>query len=84
MGFSCFIVFLIRDTIFSAKILRFGGIYLIKLIDISRMKEFEVEGNRVLLVNSNGKYFVVGSRCPYGGEPLIDGQQPTFHIAKFL
>lgn len=39
------------------------------------MKEVEVEGQRILLVRTQGQYSAVGTKCSHYGAPLIKGKQ---------
>ena len=44
-----------------------------KDISPSRMKEVEVDGQKIIIANINGKYYAIGSICTHEGGPLADG-----------
>lgn len=45
----------------------------IKEIPNSHMKEVQIDGKDICLVNVNGKYFAIGNICTHEGGPLADG-----------
>src|SRR5687768_3333485 len=44
-----------------------------KDIQPSQMKEVEVNGQNICVVNVEGKYYAIGSICTHEGGPLADG-----------
>jgi glycine betaine catabolism B len=44
-----------------------------KDIQPSQMKEVQVDGENICVVNVEGKYYAIGSICTYEGGPLADG-----------
>lgn len=44
-----------------------------KDIQLSHMKEVQVEGENICVVNVEGKYYAIGSICTHEGGPLADG-----------
>ena len=39
----------------------------------SQMKEVEVDGQNISIVNVKGKYYAIGNICTHEGGPLADG-----------
>jgi nitrite reductase/ring-hydroxylating ferredoxin subunit len=37
------------------------------------MKEFIVENRSIIVVNNDGKYHILGGKCPHYGASLING-----------
>ena len=57
----------------------------VKVADIndiqpSQMKEVEVNGENICLVNVEGKYYAIGSICTHEGGPLADGTLQGYEI----
>jgi ferredoxin-NADP reductase/nitrite reductase/ring-hydroxylating ferredoxin subunit len=46
----------------------------------SKMKEFEVEGQKICVINIDGKYYAIGSICTHEGGPLADGILSGYEI----
>jgi ferredoxin-NADP reductase/nitrite reductase/ring-hydroxylating ferredoxin subunit len=46
----------------------------------SNKKEFEVEGQKVCIINIDGKYYAIGSICTHEGGPLADGTLSGYEI----
>jgi len=46
----------------------------------SRMKEVEVDGQKIIIANINGKYYAIGSICTHEGGPLADGMLSGYEV----
>src|ERR1051326_6801526 len=44
------------------------------------MKEVEVEGENICVVNIEGKYHAIGSICTHEGGPLADGKLEGYEV----
>jgi nitrite reductase/ring-hydroxylating ferredoxin subunit len=51
-----------------------------KDIQPSQMKEVEVNGENICLVNVEGKYYAIGSICTHEGGPLADGTLEGYEV----
>ena len=51
-----------------------------KDIQPSRMKEVEVNGEKVCLVNVEGKYYAIGNVCTHLGGPLAQGKLEGYEV----
>lgn len=51
-----------------------------KDIQPSQMKEVQVNGKNVCLVNVEGKYYAIGNICTHEGCPLTDGTLEGYEI----
>ena len=51
-----------------------------KDIPRSQMKEIEVGGEKICIVNVEGKYFAIGSVCTHEGGPLADGTLEGYEV----
>ena len=51
-----------------------------KDIPRSQMKEVEVGGENICIVNVEGKYFAIGSVCTHEGGPLADGTLQGYEV----
>jgi ferredoxin-NADP reductase/nitrite reductase/ring-hydroxylating ferredoxin subunit len=51
-----------------------------KDIQPSHMKEVEVNGQNICLVNVDGKYYAIGSICTHEGGPLADGTLEGYEV----
>ena len=51
-----------------------------KDIQPSRMKEVQVMGENVCLVNVGGKYYAIGNVCTHEGGPLADGTLEEYEV----
>jgi nitrite reductase/ring-hydroxylating ferredoxin subunit len=49
-------------------------------IQPSQMKEVEVEGENICVVNLGGKYYAIGSICTHEGGPLADGTLEGYEV----
>ena len=49
-------------------------------IQPSQMKEVEVNGQNICLVNVEGKYYAIGSICTHEGGPLADGTLEGYEV----
>jgi ferredoxin-NADP reductase/nitrite reductase/ring-hydroxylating ferredoxin subunit len=55
----------------------------------SQMKEVEVDGQKIIIANIEGKYYAIGSVCTHEGGPLADGTlsghevECPWHASKF-
>jgi ferredoxin-NADP reductase/nitrite reductase/ring-hydroxylating ferredoxin subunit len=49
-------------------------------IQPSQMKEVEVNGQNICVVNVNGKYYAIGSVCTHEGGPLADGTLEGYEV----
>lgn len=49
-------------------------------IQPSQMKEVEVNGENICLVNVEGKYYAIGSICTHEGGPLADGTLQGYEV----
>jgi nitrite reductase/ring-hydroxylating ferredoxin subunit len=60
-----------------------------KDIQSSQMKEVQVDGENICIVNVEGKYYAIGSICTHEGGPLADGMlegheiECPWHGSKF-
>ncbi len=45
----------------------------IKDIQPSHMKEVQLDGENICIVNVEGKYYAIGNICTHEGGPLADG-----------
>jgi ferredoxin-NADP reductase/nitrite reductase/ring-hydroxylating ferredoxin subunit len=52
----------------------------VKDIQPSQMKEVEVNGQNICVVNVNGKYYAIGSICTHEGGPLADGTLEGYEV----
>jgi ferredoxin-NADP reductase/nitrite reductase/ring-hydroxylating ferredoxin subunit len=52
----------------------------VKDIQPSQMKEVEVNGQNICLVNVDGKYYAIGSICTHEGGPLADGTLEGYEV----
>jgi glycine betaine catabolism B len=46
----------------------------------SDKKEFEVEGQKICIINIDGRYYAIGSICTHEGGPLVDGTLSGYEI----
>jgi glycine betaine catabolism B len=51
-----------------------------KDIQPSQMKEVEVNGQNICVVNVDGKYYAIGSICTHEGGPLADGTLEGYEV----
>jgi glycine betaine catabolism B len=51
-----------------------------KDIQFTKMKEIQVNGENVCIVNVEGKYYEIGSICTHEGGPLADGMLQDYEI----
>src|SRR5215208_2528587 len=51
-----------------------------KDIQPSQMKEIEVNGQNICVVNVEGKYYAIGSICTHEGGPLADGSLEGYEV----
>jgi nitrite reductase/ring-hydroxylating ferredoxin subunit len=51
-----------------------------KDIQPSRMKEVEVNGEKVCLANVEGKYYAIGNVCTHLGGPLAQGKLESYEV----
>jgi glycine betaine catabolism B len=51
-----------------------------KDIQPSHMKEVEVDGENICVVNIEGKYYAIGSICTHEGGPLADGTLDGYEV----
>lgn len=51
-----------------------------KDIQQSEMKEVEVDGQKICIVNIQGKYYAIGSVCTHEGGPLDDGTIQGYEV----
>jgi nitrite reductase/ring-hydroxylating ferredoxin subunit len=51
-----------------------------KDIQPSRMKEVQVDGENICVVNVEGKYHAIGSICTHEGGPLADGALEGYEV----
>src|SRR4029078_613386 len=51
-----------------------------KDIQSSHMKEVEVDGEHICVVNVEGKYYAIGSICTHEGGPLADGTLEGYEV----
>jgi glycine betaine catabolism B len=51
-----------------------------KDIQPSHMKEVQVEGKNICVVNVDGKYYAIGSICTHEGGPLADGTLEGYEV----
>src|SRR4249919_2250009 len=49
-------------------------------IQPSHMKEVQVDGENICVVNVDGKYYAIGSICTHEGGPLADGTLEGYEI----
>jgi ferredoxin-NADP reductase/nitrite reductase/ring-hydroxylating ferredoxin subunit len=49
-------------------------------IQPSQMKEVEVDGQNICVVNVEGKYYAIGSICTHEGGPLADGTLEGYEV----
>jgi ferredoxin-NADP reductase/nitrite reductase/ring-hydroxylating ferredoxin subunit len=49
-------------------------------IQPSQMKEVEVNGQNICVVNADGKYYAIGSICTHEGGPLADGTLEGYEV----
>ncbi len=52
----------------------------VKDIQPSQMKELQVNGENICLVNVEGKYYAIGSICTHEGGPLADGTLEGYEV----
>jgi nitrite reductase/ring-hydroxylating ferredoxin subunit len=76
-------------TIISALSEEFVKIAETKDIQPSQMKEVQVNGKNVCIVNVEGKYYAIGNICTHEGGPLAEGilegyeVECPWHYSKF-
>ena len=46
----------------------------------SHMREVQVDGENICVVNVDGKYYAIGSICTHEGGPLADGALEDFEV----
>ncbi len=46
----------------------------------SQMKEVELDGQKIIIVNIEGKYYAIGSICTHEGGPLADGTLSGYEV----
>ena len=46
----------------------------------SDKKEFEVDGQKICIINIDGRYYAIGSICTHEGGPLADGTLSGYEI----
>jgi nitrite reductase/ring-hydroxylating ferredoxin subunit len=51
-----------------------------KDIQLSHMKEVQVDGENICVVNIEGKYYAIGSICTHEGGPLADGTLEGYEV----
>ena len=51
-----------------------------KDIQPSHMKEVQVDGEKICIVNVEGKYYTIGSICTHEGGPLADGTLEGYEV----
>jgi glycine betaine catabolism B len=51
-----------------------------KDIQPSHMKEVQVDGEKICIVNVEGKYYAIGSICTHEGGPLADGTLEGYEV----
>src|SRR5918999_344314 len=51
-----------------------------KDIQSSQMKEVEVNGEKICVVNVEGKFYAIGSICTHEGGPLADGTLDGYEV----
>src|ERR687889_1657760 len=51
-----------------------------KDIQPSHMKEVQVDGENICVVNIGGKYYAIGSICTHEGGPLADGTLSGYEV----
>ena len=51
-----------------------------KDIQPSHMKEVQVDGENICVVNVEGKYYAIGSICTHEGGPLADGTLEGYEV----
>jgi ferredoxin-NADP reductase/nitrite reductase/ring-hydroxylating ferredoxin subunit len=51
-----------------------------KDIQSSQMKEVEVNGEKICIVNVEGKYYAIGNICTHEGGPLADGTLEGYEV----
>ena len=49
-------------------------------IQPSQMKEVQVNGQNICVVNVEGKYYAIGSICTHEGGPLADGTLEGYEV----
>ena len=49
-------------------------------IQPSHMKEVQVDGENICVVNVDGKYYAIGSICTHEGDPLADGTLEGYEV----
>ena len=49
-------------------------------IQPSHMKEVQVDGERICIVNVEGKYYAIGNICTHEGGPLADGTLEDYEV----
>jgi nitrite reductase/ring-hydroxylating ferredoxin subunit len=52
----------------------------IKDIQPSQMKEVQVDGEAICIVNVDGKYYAIGNVCTHEGGPLSDGTLDGYEV----
>ena len=52
----------------------------IKKIPPSHMKEVQVDGDSIFIVNVEGRYYAIGNICTHEGGPLADGKLDGFEV----
>jgi nitrite reductase/ring-hydroxylating ferredoxin subunit len=46
----------------------------------SHMREVQVDGENICVVNVDGKYYAIGSICTHEGGPLADGTLEGYEV----
>jgi len=49
-------------------------------IQPSHMKEVQVKGESICIVNIDGKYYAIGNICTHEGGPLADGTLEDYEV----
>jgi glycine betaine catabolism B len=52
----------------------------VKDIPPSKMMEVEVDDNKILIANIEGKYYAIGNICTHEGGPLADGTLSGYQV----
>lgn len=51
-----------------------------KDIQVTKMKEVEVAGEKICIVNVEGKYYAIGNVCTHEGGPLAEGTLEAYEV----
>ncbi len=51
-----------------------------KDIQLSQMKEVEVNGQKICIINIQDKYYAIGNVCTHEGGPLVDGTLQGYEV----